>query len=106
MLLRVTASGRYDRHPLLYEYASEKLAEHPEEAGATRERYLGYFLTYVEDAEAQLHRGKQAAWLELLEAEQANLREVLQLTEARAEIHLRLAGALSWFWGRRGSKAP
>jgi predicted ATPase len=101
-LLRVTADGRYDRHPLLYAYAREKLAEAREEADATRERYVGYFLAYVEEAEGELHGERQAAWLERLVAEQANLRETLQLTRADPETHLRLAGALSGFWWQRG----
>jgi predicted ATPase/DNA-binding SARP family transcriptional activator len=43
-LLRLGDRGRYDRHPLLFEYAREKLAEHKAEATAARARHGRYFL--------------------------------------------------------------
>ncbi len=103
-LLRLKADGRYDRHPLLYRYSREKLAEHRDDEAATCRRFVSYFLAYAEAAETHLHSREQATGLQLLETEQANLREALRLTKegGDTEIHVRLAGALSWFWWQRG----
>jgi predicted ATPase/DNA-binding SARP family transcriptional activator len=53
-LLRLDSRrGRYDRHPLLYEYAREKLAEHKAEASAARARHGRYFLGLLADFPAE-----------------------------------------------------
>ncbi len=102
-LLRVTASGRYYGHPLLLQYIWEKLAKN-KSVDEVQQKHAVYFLSFVEEAETYLNSNKQTTWLELLEAEQANIREALQFTKthAKVDMHLRLAGALSWFWWQRG----
>ena len=102
-LLRVTVSGRYYGHPLLLQYMREKQVEN-ENVDEVMQKHAVYFLSFVEEAETYLNSNKQTTWLELLEAEQANIREALQLTKThtKVDMHLRLAGALSWFWWQRG----
>ena len=103
-LLRITPSGRYHRHALLYQYTHEKLAAEPRLHRATRDRHAAYFLALADEAEAQLLGPEQGAWLERLEEELENLRSALAWTDAsdQAEVALRLAGALWRFWFMRG----
>ena len=46
-LLRMGPGGRYDRHPLLYQYTQEKLSEHPEEQSKTQAKHGRYYLRKV-----------------------------------------------------------
>ena len=48
-LLRPQPNGRFDRHPLVYEFAKQKLSERPEPAEAARRKHAGYFTTFLED---------------------------------------------------------
>lgn len=99
-LLRTLESGRYDRHPLLYEYTQEKLAERPEEWAATRARHANYFVVLAEEAEAQHQGPHQIMGLDRLEREQENLRAALEWTLGGGDPELgrRLAAALYHFW--------
>jgi predicted ATPase/DNA-binding SARP family transcriptional activator len=47
-LLRVSPEGRYDRHPLLYRYSREKLAEMPEERAEMQEKHGTYYLCFLQ----------------------------------------------------------
>lgn len=69
-LLRITKSGRYDRHPLLYQFTQEKLAEHSEELEQMQERHGRYFHAFLAQQEADKNQ-KQA--LEKVEAELENI---------------------------------
>jgi len=82
------------------EYGLEQLKERAELEAAQR-RHAQYFLTFAEDAEAKLRGWEQVAQLARLETDHDNLRAALTWSLAapdRAEIALRLAGALHWFW--------
>src|SRR5207249_2151550 len=85
------------------EYALERLAESGEAEEASR-RHALYYLDLAERAEPELRGPRQAAWLERLESERGNLRAALRWakTEGAVEVGLRIAGALGWFWFRRG----
>jgi len=103
-------------------YAQERLAASGEEP-RVRQRHAAWFLALAERAEARLEREVNAAWLDHLEIEHGNLREVLLWTTAPntgprperdtppgalsppgagdpapADLGLRLAGALWLFW--------
>ncbi len=47
-LLKVSAAGRWDWHPLLQRYAAETLALHPAEAHALHQRHSAYYLTFLQ----------------------------------------------------------
>ncbi len=47
--LRMSPEGRYDRHPLLSQYTSEKLAEHPEERAEVEQRHGSFYLALVRE---------------------------------------------------------
>lgn len=106
-LLRVLGGGRYDRHPLLYGYTQEKLAEHPDDEAAARAAHALYFLELAQTSEAR-HRGEeQAVWLGRLEDEHDNLRAALfwTLSGGDLETGLGLAAALHHFWYYRSHAA-
>ncbi len=84
------------------EYATERLDESGE-AGELRQRHAVHFLTLAEETE-QHAREYSKEWLDLLEREHDNLRGALDSFEASGEsqLALRMAGALSDFWGIKG----
>jgi hypothetical protein len=82
------------------EYGLEQL-EASGEADATRQAHAAFFLALADEAESKLRGPEQRTWLMRLESEHDNLRTALSWTLAdadRAEMGLRLAGALGWFW--------
>ena len=91
-LVQVDASGRYDLHELLRQYAADKLLDAGEE-NTTIQRHCDYFLRLAEGAEAHAFGREQVAWFDRLEVELDNLRVALaRLIEE--ETGLRLAAAL------------
>jgi predicted ATPase/DNA-binding SARP family transcriptional activator len=109
------ASGRYRLLEMVRQYAAERL-EVDGPAARLRVRHRGWFLALAEAAEPLLRGPAQTVWLSRLEVEYDNLRTVLDECETgtqgierergerevAAEAGLRLAGALWWFWRRRG----
>jgi predicted ATPase/DNA-binding SARP family transcriptional activator len=70
-LLRRDAAGRYDFHPLLREYAAERMAETPAEAEAVQERHARYIAGVVAQLEPLLSSGDHLATFAL---DSANIR--------------------------------
>src|SRR5207237_980763 len=85
------------------EYGMERLAERCE-AENLRRQHARFFLALAEAAEPELRGPRQAHWLARLDDEHDNLNAALAWSHAAAdgETGLRLAGALWWFWHRRG----
>ena len=85
------------------EYALEKLEESGEEE-LIRGYHTDFFLALVEEAEPELHRHNQLKWQGQLREELNNLRSVLGWNKKRdnAEVVLRLASSLWWFWHTAG----
>ncbi|MDZ7801738.1 MAG: BTAD domain-containing putative transcriptional regulator [Trueperaceae bacterium] len=101
-LLQLQDDGRYQRHPLLYQYVREKLAQYEEEYTACR-RHARYFVAVAEEAGSKLRTTRGVADLDALEADHENLREALRWGVAHdPALALRLAGALGRFWEIRG----
>jgi len=86
-----------------------------DEAGETallRERHVRWCLALAEEAEPELTGPDQVAWLDRLETEHDNLRAALAWAHeggegdderaARAEVGLRIAGAIRLFWEVHG----
>lgn len=80
------------------EFAQERLEANDE--AAVRRRHAAHFLALAEEAEVQLTRSAQSAWLNRLEQEHANLREAVAwlVENGETEQVLRLGGALMRFW--------
>jgi predicted ATPase/DNA-binding SARP family transcriptional activator len=88
---------RFSMLETIREYALERLAESGEEE-ALRSRHGDYFTDLAEVAYAQ-RLDDEAGWSARLEADHDNLRAALDfLRLADPPRHLRLAGALGWFW--------
>jgi len=92
---------------LMLETVREFVLEQVEASGEAQEvrrRHAAFFVGLAEAAEPKLRGREQLAWLEQLDAEQANLRAALEWAIERGETEtaLRLAGTLHWFWYLRG----
>jgi predicted ATPase/class 3 adenylate cyclase len=87
----------------VHEFAREKLGQSAE-AEEIKRAHAQYFLTLAEEANPELKGPDQLQWLGRLEVEHDNMREALSwaLGRTETELAIRLGGALSWFWSRRG----
>ncbi|HEX6655419.1 MAG TPA: tetratricopeptide repeat protein, partial [Candidatus Limnocylindria bacterium] len=100
-------SVRYRLLETLRQYGRE-LLEQRGGAEAVRRRHAAYYLRLAEEVEPELRGPRQDAWLARLELEHDNLRAALAWSRdmpGGADIGVRLAGALGWFWyihGRPG----
>lgn len=94
---------RFQMLETIREYGLERLRASGE-AETLGQAHLAHFLALAERA-AQGYRGpEEGRWLAVLEREHDNLRAALGWTRERADVTagLRLAGALAYFWFRRG----
>jgi predicted ATPase/class 3 adenylate cyclase len=93
---------RYRRLETIRQYGREKLLD----SGASEtvhDRHLRAFLNLALAAEPHLRAHAQLEWLDRLENELDNLRLALEWSlENHADLGLRLATALYWFWHIRG----
>jgi predicted ATPase/DNA-binding XRE family transcriptional regulator len=102
-------SGDVHREPrlgmleLVREYAGEQLADSGE-AETVRRRHANFYLQLAERGAPQLPGRTEAAWLQRLDQEHANVCAALDwLTQAgELDLALRLATAATWFWAHRG----
>ncbi len=101
-LIRLNAVGRYELHELLRQYTADKLLA-AGEVNPAAQRHAEYFLKLAEGADAHAFGREQIAWFDRLEVEFDNLRTALlsSLQRGNAEIGLRIAAALGWFFSER-----
>ena len=94
---------RYRLLEPIRQYALEKLEESGK-AEDVKRSHAEYFLALAEEAEPELIGPREAEWFDRLGAELGNIRAALSWSQARdeAELGLRLAGALMWFWSSEG----
>src|SRR5829696_7670873 len=98
---------RYRMLEPLRQYGQERLEESGE-AQLVRKCHAQYYLALAQDADEQqaereLNAARPVAWLERMESEHANLRTALNWSLDKdsgraAQLGLRLAVALWWFW--------
>jgi predicted ATPase/DNA-binding SARP family transcriptional activator/Tfp pilus assembly protein PilF len=76
-----------------------------DETSWMRDLHAAYYVCLVEAAEPELLLQTQVRWFKLLQAENDNLRAVIEwgAESDQAESGLRLVGALLWFWFSYGS---
>ncbi|HEU0297276.1 MAG TPA: BTAD domain-containing putative transcriptional regulator [Anaerolineales bacterium] len=93
--------ARYRLLETVRQYAREKLSESGE-MDPIRDGHLAYFLALAERAEPELQGANQLIWFDGLEVEIDNLRAALEWSlesgEKGAELGLRMASSLWWFW--------
>jgi predicted ATPase/DNA-binding XRE family transcriptional regulator len=104
------ADRRYILHEMVRQYAFEQLARSGQ-LDETRDRHLGFFLTYAEESRSKLRSSSQTEWLNRLEDDHDNLRAALEWSlryehgqdfseqrEAAIQASFKFAGALYVFW--------
>ncbi len=96
-------AARYRMLETIRQYAGERLAENGEH-GAFSDRYCQWYVELAQRAEAKLLGPEQAFWLDLLEKEHDNLRQVLRWTKDAGQVQTvySIAAALWRFWWIRG----
>lgn len=97
----------YARHPLLHQYADEKLEDLGATADAVRARHAAHFCAVAEAAATQRRTSAHFARLDHLEPHHADLRSALAWADRTgdAQLLLRLTDALVEFWLWRGHHA-
>jgi len=106
-LLRQEASGRFNMHEVVRQYAAEQLQAVPGEEDETQAAHAAYFLDFAEDAEKKLWGPEADSWLTQLDREHNNLRAALEwafssLERSNVRTFQRLTGAVWRFWYLRG----
>lgn len=105
VLVETGSSGRarYRLLDVLREYAAEG-ADKAGEIDGLRRRHADHFLTLAERAEPELRGPDQREWRAQLLEDEGNFRAALNwaMETSRAELALRLAGALWMFWRPAG----
>jgi predicted ATPase/DNA-binding CsgD family transcriptional regulator len=93
---------RYQLLETLRQYGAEK-SVHDVGALQVQEQHCLWYLDLAERADRELAGPNQTRWLEQLEMEHPNLRTALGwcAADGKADLGLRLAGALGWFWDVR-----
>ncbi len=99
----VSGGMRYRLLEPVRQYAYDKLRDASEDA-PVRKRHAKWYMELTEQAEPELTGPRQARWMDRLEREHDNLRVALRgaLESGKAEVGLRLAGALWRFWYQHG----
>ena len=72
--LTLTPSGRYEQHPLVQQYALERLAEHPLERAETQQKHGNHYLNFLQEHAPKLSSSNYKQARALLEPELPNLR--------------------------------
>ena len=105
------AEGRMDMLQTIREYALKRLDQDPARADAVRDAHARYFVALAETAVDGMRGPDQRRWSGLLQTDRDNLRAALSYLLAEpgsknadtAELALRLAAALGFFWYKTGS---
>ncbi len=85
--------SRYMVHELLRQYAAEKLAAHPQDEAATRDRHAEYYCALIAQYGTELVGPRQRAAIAALEAERENMRTASSWAAQHARVDL-LMGAV------------
>lgn len=101
-LVRRFASGRYDLHELVRQYAATHLYEQTNTFELARQQHLKYFLELAQNTYAAFNTRQFAMWLERAYQDYDNLEVALTWAiEHDVESALRLVGAMLYVWPRR-----
>ncbi|MFT7836474.1 BTAD domain-containing putative transcriptional regulator [Saccharothrix sp. BKS2] len=94
-----TGAPRFRLLESVADYGRERLRD-AGELDAVRRRHAAFHLDVAERADAGLRGPDQLAWLDLLDADAANLRAAFDALDGAGAA--RLARALTWYWFLRG----
>ncbi|NOY99288.1 MAG: tetratricopeptide repeat protein [Chloroflexi bacterium] len=102
-LLHRDATGRYDMHALVTQYAAERLAATPVEREAAEAAHGRYYTAFLREREAALRgRVQQAAWDEI-SAEMDNVRAAWAWAASQRQFEIidqTLVSLSTFCWGR------
>jgi predicted ATPase/DNA-binding SARP family transcriptional activator len=103
-LLRVSTTGRYDQHPLLYQFSQQKLFARPQEKGLLHLKHEEYFFRLLEEQSKDYKSEHQKRALETIREEQENLQLAWQhaLANKRFPQLERAAMPLAYYYQIRG----
>ena len=106
-LVAVTAEGAREPRYRLFESVAAYGTERLREAGELDRFQRGhrqFYAALAEQARPQLRGDSQRQWLQRLDRESANIRSALDgaIRHREADLALRLAGAMTWYWFLRG----
>lgn len=85
-LVRTGAAGRYFVHELLRQFASERLAQLPEQLAAAQERHCAYYVTLLAHHEAGLADQRQRDALAAIDCDRYNLIAAWKWAVAQARL--------------------
>ena len=102
-LMKMSLAGRYDRHPLLYQYSQEKLADYPEERLVVETEHGEYFFSLLAEQGGLLRSEQEKEGLDRLEEELENLKVAWQwaIRQDNVEV-LKQVNTLVLFFENRG----
>ena len=96
-LLRLAPNGRYDRHPLLYQYGRQKLAEEPEHEARLQKRHAEYYFRLLIEWGAKLQGPQRERAMRAIRRDLDNILtawrwaittvQVRELQQATAPLH-------------------
>lgn len=101
---RTEHPGRYRLHPLLRQYAAEKLAQHPQTAAKLAERHAMLYADLVAQCGARLKGAEQSQALAEMTPEVDNIRRAWAWARAATayDMAARMAEGLYQFWAIKG----
>lgn len=77
-LLRTVRAGRFERHPLVWQFADEQARAHPDERAAARERHATYFARQLQPVAGTLRDERALDAYRWIEADIDNVRAAWQ----------------------------
>lgn len=92
-MLRVSPSGRFDRHPLLHQYMAEKLSEDRGQEAESQRRHGRYYLAWLAQQGQALTGTSQREAFQRLEEELENLLAAWRWAATAGEAALLAGGA-------------
>jgi predicted ATPase/DNA-binding SARP family transcriptional activator len=102
-LLHKSASGRYEAHELVRQFAADKLNDHPIEKETTHERHCEYYASFLHQRDDLLKTGQQKEALAEISTEIENIRAAWQwaITHTRLETIASCLESLYYFYWAR-----
>jgi len=85
-LLYVTETGRYERHPLVWQYAGDKLEEAAGEKETVQDRHSAYYAAFLQQRAADLKGARQMEALKEIDEEIENVRAAWRWMVTRSKV--------------------
>ncbi|MFW6097423.1 MAG: ATP-binding protein [Chloroflexota bacterium] len=103
-LLRLVAEGRFDMHPLIHEFAADKLSEHRQEQRAVEDEHTRYFAAFLNAEESALKGVEQQQALQRIAGEMDNIRVAWDRACAEPALLAQMVTPLFHFLIKRGQQ--